>query len=610
MDRLKLFLTMLMLPLVLTGQDVRAQSCEDLEARAAEIRAMRDAQPADGIAAGQEALSELARSAPNCRRAEALLYGSIGSNQHILGQNDQALESFRQGLALTEANDDEALAILHRGAGVALADLDRLDEALEHYLESLAASDRSGDAVESAKTSSNIGNLYNTIGNLEEARNYHLGALERFETADWPMGIAGASVNLGSVWAKIGEQAKAQGDLERATKANEQLRDTNLRALEIFRDLGNRRGIAYASNNIATALDRLDDPVTALDYHQEALVLRREIGDRFGEIQSLTTMANSHIKLGDSEQAQRLLDQADAMLPEGNLSLALELTERRVQLAEAQDDFQKALAYQKEVTALRSAMADEEGRLRVERLRESFDAEQRELTIENLENAATVTELRSQRQSLISQVSLGAVVILAILIGLLYSRYRIKVVASSELKKAARTDPLTGLSNRRYMRETIENGFRRAEQRGETFSLIMADIDDFKPINDKFGHEAGDQALSHIAGILTDQIKGRDMAARWGGEEFLIYLPLTARSDAIRVAEILKNVIADEPAIIGEQKFHISMTFGVAEYRQGERMDECISRADAAMYKGKREGKNRIVSLESDAPFMMTSIAT
>ena len=198
----------------------------------------------------------------------------------------------------------------------------------------------------------------------------------------------------------------------------------------------NRRGIAYASNNIATALDRLDDPESALTYHQVALDLRREIGDRFGEIQSLSTMADSHITLGNLEQAERLLDEADAIVPEDQLPLQLELAERRVRLAEASADYRQALDHQREITALRSAMAEEEGRLRVERLRETFDAEQREITIQSLQNEAMVAELRSQRQTLISQVSIATVAVLVILIALLYSRYRMKANASAELKES------------------------------------------------------------------------------------------------------------------------------------------------------------------------------
>ena len=610
MRALQVLVLTTMLLAVIAGQAVHAQSCADFEQRAGEIRSMRDSQPAEGVAQAQAALDDLRQNASECRRAEALLHGSIGSNQHILGQNDQALARFEQALALADSSDDDVLAILHRGAGVVLADLDRLDLALEHYLDSLAASDRLGDAIESAKTSSNIGNLYNTLGELDEARDYHLRALERFEVAEWPMGIAGTSINLGSVWGKIASRAEAAGDIELARRANEQLRDSNLRALEIFRAMENRRGIAYASNNIATALDRLDDPESALTYHQVALDLRREIGDRFGEIQSLSTMADSHITLGNLEQAERLLDEADAIVPEDQLPLQLELAERRVRLAEASADYRQALDHQREITALRSAMAEEEGRLRVERLREAFDAEQREITIQSLQNEAMVAELRSQRQTLISQVSIATAAVLVILIALLYSRYRMKANASAELKKAAQTDPLTGLANRRYMREQIESGIRSARENGDTFSLIMADIDDFKPINDSFGHEAGDQALNHIAGILTNQLKGRDLVSRWGGEEFLIYLPQTSQKDAALVAHILKNATDAEPPLINGKECPISMTFGVVQYLKGESLDDCIGRADAAMYQGKRDGKNQIVSFESISPRARRSSAS
>jgi len=567
--------------------------CTDLELRAAEIREMRDADPAAGEALARAAIEgELAQA---CPAARALLHGSLGSNLHILGRNEEALGAFERGLTLAQSlADDRVLAVLERGAGVVLADLDRLDEALESYLRSLAASERLDDALESAKTSSNIGNLYNTLGDLEEARAFHLRALDHFERSQWPMGIAGASINLGTVAGKLAVQHEASGDLGSARVANLQLRDYNLRALAIFAELDNRRGVAYAANNVATALGRLGQTDESLEYHAIALDLRREIGDRFGEIQSLLTMADLMLDRGDGDRAAELLSQLEPIQVAGNLPMELDLLSRQVRLAELRAAYRQAFDLQRRITAVRGRLADEEGRLRVDRLRESFAAEQRENEIATLRREAELSELRAERQRWFNRLIIATLLVLLVMIGLLWSRYRLKVRASAELKQAARTDPLTGLANRRGARDVIDQAIVRHAAQGEIFSVIMADIDDFKPVNDRFGHEAGDQTLVHVARILTEQLKGRDLAARWGGEEFLVILPTTGRQAAFQVAGNLQQAVAGETLRLNDDRIDLSLTFGIAEYRAGESAESCIDRADRAMYQGKSRGKNRI----------------
>jgi diguanylate cyclase (GGDEF)-like protein len=570
-------------------------ACLQLSQRAAEIRELRDRDPAAGVAAGESELAAIREQALDCKDAQALIEGAIGSNLHILGRNEEALERFRQGLKLAHDNDDPAvLAILHRGAGVVLADLEAHDRALAHYLDSMAASERLGDTIEVGKTASNIGNLYNILGDLNTARDYHLQALNRFELLDWQMGIAGSSINLGSVEGKLAERATRDGLEEEARRANQALFDHNARALEIFQALDNRRGIAYASNNLGTALDRLGQPEQAMAYHTTALELRREIGDVFGVIQSLTTMADSGLAMGRLAEASRLLDEAEAEMPEGHLSLALGIAERRVRVAEAAEDFRQALAYQREVTRIRSEMNEEESVRRVQELRVAFDAEQQEKTIELLRSEALVADLRAQRQRLLIQVSVAVGVLLVALIVLLYSRYRLRVLANTELHKVANTDTLTGLANRREVSRQIEAGIERSHQSAEPFALILADIDDFKPINDRLGHRAGDEVLGHLARILTENVRGRDLVARWGGEEFLLFLPSTDLRAAEMVANNLRDAISTQPVDLRGESIVLTLTYGITEYRAGDTAEATIAAADQAMYRGKQRGKNQI----------------
>ncbi|MBI1912228.1 MAG: diguanylate cyclase [Deltaproteobacteria bacterium] len=147
-------------------------------------------------------------------------------------------------------------------------------------------------------------------------------------------------------------------------------------------------------------------------------------------------------------------------------------------------------------------------------------------------------------------------------------------------------DPLTGLANRRLMYIELEKGLARAQRYGSLFSVIMADIDNFKQYNDSFGHTAGDKLLVEMAKALAKEARQTDLVARYGGEEFLVLLPETGIEDACKVAERIRVSVASQN--------ETTISLGVAPYRAGTTMEALISHADSAMYKAKQEGRNRV----------------
>ncbi len=163
-------------------------------------------------------------------------------------------------------------------------------------------------------------------------------------------------------------------------------------------------------------------------------------------------------------------------------------------------------------------------------------------------------------------------------------------------------DSLTGLKNRRGLESAIEDLARdHAGLAGS--ALLLVDIDDFKQINDTFGHVLGDKVIRSVAHVLQASIKGRDVAARFGGDEFAILLPQTTLAGAATLAEQIREQVArgrihraDGRESVGE----VTLSVGVAVATQGETMEALIERADAAMYTAKRAGQNR-VSLSGQA---------
>lgn len=159
------------------------------------------------------------------------------------------------------------------------------------------------------------------------------------------------------------------------------------------------------------------------------------------------------------------------------------------------------------------------------------------------------------------------------------------------LRQQAMTDPLTGAFNRRYFMQIIDKEISRAQRYDRPLALIMFDIDHFKHINDTFGHEPGDTVLKGITALVRQRLRQTDILVRWGGEEFMILAVETPFSQAIALAETLLTVLREAPfANIGP----VTASFGVAEYRPGEALDQWLKRVDDLVYQVKREGRNDI----------------
>ncbi|MDE6406652.1 MAG: GGDEF domain-containing protein [Lachnospiraceae bacterium] len=159
------------------------------------------------------------------------------------------------------------------------------------------------------------------------------------------------------------------------------------------------------------------------------------------------------------------------------------------------------------------------------------------------------------------------------------------------LNKLASTDPLTGLYNRRSM----DIFLNQAVESASSFALIMCDIDNFKKVNDTYGHDFGDVVLKGIAGITSDQVKGHGYVCRWGGEEILILINNASEESSLRIAENIRRNVANRVFELNNKWIHCSLTLGVALYDGKESVEDTITRADYNLYCGKRNGKNAVV---------------
>lgn len=162
-----------------------------------------------------------------------------------------------------------------------------------------------------------------------------------------------------------------------------------------------------------------------------------------------------------------------------------------------------------------------------------------------------------------------------------------------KLERLSTTDRLTGLFNRLKLDEALESEIARAPRSGQSFSVILIDIDHFKQVNDQHGHQTGDQVLVDVAELLRKGTRATDYVGRWGGEEFLIVCPHTDVAGACRLAENLRQALQDHRFPIVECK---TASFGVASYLENDSVSEIVSRADAALYAAKEAGRNRVAA--------------
>ena len=167
---------------------------------------------------------------------------------------------------------------------------------------------------------------------------------------------------------------------------------------------------------------------------------------------------------------------------------------------------------------------------------------------------------------------------------------------NEKLRQLAHTDESTGLYNKRRLLEQLDMEIARARRYGEIFSCFMIDIDDFKSINDRYGHQAGDDVLKQTGMLFKRSLRRSDFIARYGGEEFTVLLPRTNGAGAYRAAENLRSNFMEHAFTLPSAKVNITISIGITSCTTFDRLDaqNIIRRADDALYRAKRSGKNRV----------------
>jgi diguanylate cyclase (GGDEF)-like protein len=162
------------------------------------------------------------------------------------------------------------------------------------------------------------------------------------------------------------------------------------------------------------------------------------------------------------------------------------------------------------------------------------------------------------------------------------------------LRRLAVTDRLTGAFNREFLDQKLPAAIQDASRRGEFLSIAMIDVDHFKTVNDRFGHSVGDEVLAAVAGVLRGATREGDLLVRYGGEEFLLLFPGTDLATARDISDRMRLRMMDAPVVACEHSVEIRLSAGVAQCEKDEQAAELMRRADAALYRAKASGRNRV----------------
>ena len=237
----------------------------------------------------------------------------------------------------------------------------------------------------------------------------------------------------------------------------------------------------------------------------------------------------------------------------------------------------------------------------VNHLDQTLIRSEKELVEFNHSLESIITHLMASTKS--TQVSMGLMKQ-----QILESRQEIEALRGrlEKVTEEALTDPLTGLVNRKGLFKAFEAAISAIEESPSFPSLLMLDIDHFKKINDSHGHLVGDKVIKIVGDTLTRQIKGKDTAARFGGEEFCVLLPETELKDAVKVAENIRLTVENtriKRASDQQEIARVTISIGVARYHPEETMESLFERADNALYRSKNGGRNLVTFVEAERTF-------
>ena len=483
--------------------------------------------------------------------------------------------------------------MVHRMLGQNFYRMGGFDQAMNQALKAKLYAEQTKQRDEYAQITNLMAAIYLRSRQFDLALDSFQQALAYFETVDSKADIAKLKNNIAAVFIET----------ERFDEAETYLSDALLLATELNRSttlitVHVNRIELYAKQN---RFDAAEDSVAT------CLQLATQSDLPSFEIWCLEEAAEMYQLSGDRTEAITKAQQAHSMAEQQNLhQSSIELGKLLVTLLTADGEYQQALDMSARTLIQVEQLRDEVVTLKLDEIRALNEVEQ---TRSELKLMQQQNKLQEQRQRM-TWIGIGILIpmLVAALLLLRSKQHLLRAlnrqqgrteaaledmrVAKEENERLAKTDHLTGLSNRRELSQLLRHMCQQSEPLQA--SVLMIDIDHFKQVNDQYGHNAGDMVLMTLSQILQQQLPDNAYSARWGGEEFMVALTDTNLPQALKIAEQLRTTVANEKVPYEQHAIEMTISIGVAEYNPGDGMEAWVQRADEALYVSKTGGRNKV----------------
>lgn len=495
------------------------------------------------------------------KRGEARSLLILGRMNTELGNFPESTKFLLQARPLFETlDDDPGMMHLLNEFGRVSYYLTDYPTALQYYLQELTLAQKLEDRDRENATTYNIGLIHLYSDNYRMAvSDFERTLRVAEEMSDFRMQ---SFVHIG-----LSEVCLRQGDAE---KALEHARQSEQAALK-GNFSGTRNNYLLSLGDASLSLVKLDDAQNYYEAATEAAVLT---GSRYDKAYTVAAIAKLQKKRNNLALALELFNQAQQEAEEiGARDLVFESHLAISEVYQSMGEFEKALEHYKLFYSTEKALFNEKSdmKLRTLEVMHQVETSRRESEIYQLKNALLQQEIEERKK------------------------------VQAMLEELVNIEPLTGLFNRRHFYDLAEQEFIRGKRYHHAFSVIMADIDHFKEINDRFGHAVGDQALVTIAGLIRRNLRAADMVCRYGGEEFAFLLPETTGELALQVAERIRSEVAAYPFESDGQPFQVTISMGAAQCPENcDTLDGLFLRADRTLYDAKKLGRNQTLLYSED----------
>ncbi len=541
----------------------------------------------DRVAAEREAATAEAL-VPKLRRGglRAGLLGCQGEIHEYAGHNEEAMSLYQQAVGVADAAGDQEMlagALFQRGylRGVqgdyaaGLVDLRRAQALYEKLdLPQQAATTLNGIAI-----------IYNRMGDFTQAREYFRHTLDA-------QLAAGQLREQAVTWHNIGRTNENLGAWDEARKAFES-------SLALCREIHYQRGEAHALRGLASVRNALGDAGGALALLAQADALQQQIPDARLRAQILLQRGIALRLLKRPADSLASLDEGLAIFRSADSQHEMVDTYRELSQTLAElGDWRAAYEIHRDFKASSDRLLQRQLDQRFASLKVAFDSEakEKEYRLLQRERDAVEAALKSARtlSSLLVQVAVLAAS-LTLILGVMAWRMR---RSTARMRLLAMTDELTGLPNRRAVLTRLRTLLEGPES--PTCALLIADLDHFKPINDRYGHAVGDEVLRAVGRVMTEAVREPVFVGRLGGEEFLVVLPQTDLESAGQAAERLREQISAIDTSRWFTDHGLAVSIGVTvSHAGGDTEGGMLHRADTALYEAKHSGRNRVVTRDA-----------